>query len=90
MIDQTRQKWFAKFHAGDFSLEDAPRSGGPVEVDSNQIKTLIENNQCYTRQKIADVLKISKSIKVLVKMKNASLILWKKLFKLFGPPDNNC
>ena len=34
---------FLKFHAGDFSLDDAPRSGRPVEVD--QIETLIENNQ---------------------------------------------
>ena len=40
VTDQTCQKWFAKFRAGDFSLDDAPRSGTPVEVDSNQIKTL--------------------------------------------------
>ena len=33
------QKWFAKFCAGDFSLDDAPWSGRPVEVDSDQIKT---------------------------------------------------
>ena len=54
-------KWFAKFCAGDFSLDDAPRSGRPVEVDSGQIETLIENSQCYTTQEIADILKISKS-----------------------------
>ena len=54
-------KWFAKFHAGDFSLDDAPRSGRPVEVDSDQIETLIENNQRYTMREIADILKISKS-----------------------------
>ena len=48
-----------KFHAGDFSLDDAPRSGRPV--DSDQIETLIENNQRYTTQEIADKLKISKS-----------------------------
>ena len=44
-----------------FSLDDAPQSGRPVEVDSNQIETLIENNQCYTTQEIADIFKISKS-----------------------------
>ena len=55
------QKWFAKFHAGDFSLDDAPRLGRPVEVDREQIKTLIENNQHYTTREIADILKISKS-----------------------------
>ena len=42
-------------------LEDAPQFGRPVEVDSHQIETLIENNHCYTTLKIADILKISKS-----------------------------
>ena len=65
VTDQTCQKWFAKFRAGDFSLDDAPQLGRPVEVDSNQIKTLIENSQCYTIQEIADIFKISKSIKLL-------------------------
>ena len=41
------QKWFAKFHAEDFSLDDAPQSGRPIEVDSNQIETSVENNQHY-------------------------------------------
>ena len=61
VTDQTYQKWFAKFHTGDFSLDDAPRSGRPVEVDSDQIETLTENNQCYTTWEIANILKISKS-----------------------------
>ena len=64
------KRGFAEFCAGDFSLDDAAHSGRPVKVDSNQIKTLIENNQCYTTQEIADILKISKSTKLLVKMKN--------------------
>ena len=59
--DRTCQKWFANFCAGAFSLDDAPRLGRPVEVDSDQIETLIENNQRYTTRKIADILKISKS-----------------------------
>ena len=78
VTDQTHQKWFGKFHAGDFSLDDAPRLGKPVEVDSDQIKTFIETNQYSAMQEIADILKISKSIKLLVKMKNVSFILWKK------------
>ena len=61
MTDRTCQKWFVKFQAGDFSLDDALWSGRPVEVDSNQIETLIENNQRYTTQEIADILKVSKS-----------------------------
>ena len=60
VTDQTCQKWFVKFHAGHFLLDHASWSGGPVEVDSDQIKTLIENNQCYTRWEIVDILKITK------------------------------
>ena len=63
-----------KFHAGDFSLGPAPRLGRPVEAGSDQIETVIENHQCYTTQEIADILKISKSIKLLVKMKDVSFI----------------
>ena len=50
-----------QFHAGDFSLDDAPQLGRPVEIDNNQTETLIELNQCYTTQKITNILKISKS-----------------------------
>ena len=37
------------------------QSGRLVEIDDNDIKTLIENNQCYTTSKIANILNISKS-----------------------------
>ena len=85
VTDETCQKWFEKFHTGNFSLDNAPQSGKPVEVDSNQIKTLIENNQRYTTQAIANILKISKSIKLLVKMKNVSCILQKNTDFLANP-----
>ena len=75
MTDQMCQKCFAKFRAGVFLLDDAPWLGRPVEVDGDQIETLIENNQCYTTREIVDILKISKLIKLLVKMKNMSFIL---------------
>ena len=83
----TDQKWLVKFCAGDFLLDDAPQSGGPVEANNDQIETLIENNRCYTTWEIADILKISKSIKLLVKVKNVSFILQKKLNGLFGQPN---
>ena len=54
-------KWFAKFRAGDFLLDNVPQSGRSVEVDSDQMETLTENNQRYTTRNIADILKISKS-----------------------------
>ena len=57
VADWMCQKWFAKIHAGDFSLDNAPWSGRPVEVDSDEIKTLIENNQCNTTWETADILK---------------------------------
>ena len=42
-------------------LDNVLQSGRPVEVDSNQIDTLIENDQYYIMPEIADILKISKS-----------------------------
>ena len=61
VTDWTCQKWFTKFCAGDFSMDDAPLLGRPVEVDSDQIEAITENNQlCITRER-ADILKISKS-----------------------------
>ena len=44
VMDWMCQKWFEKFHVGDFSLDDAPQSGRPAEAGGNQIKALIENN----------------------------------------------
>ena len=55
------QNLFAKFCVVDFSLDDAPQSGRPVEVNSDQIETLIKTNECYTMQETANILKISKS-----------------------------
>ena len=66
LTDWKCEKWFGKFHVGDFSLGNAPLLGRQLEVDSNQVKTLIENNQCYITWEIADILKISKSIRLLV------------------------
>ena len=40
----TCQKWLAKFHAGGFSMDNAPQSGRPADVYSNQPETLVENN----------------------------------------------
>ena len=60
---------------------------GQVEVDINQIKILIENNQHHTMWEIANILKISKSIKSLVNMKNVSFVLWKKPHRLLGQPS---
>ena len=40
VTDGKEQKWFVKFHAGNFSLEDALQSGRPAEEDSDQMQTM--------------------------------------------------
>ena len=72
--DQTWQKQFAKFHVGYFLLDNVPWSGRPVEVDSDQIETLTEKIQHYNMWEIANILKVSKSIKFWGKMKMAKPI----------------
>ena len=85
VTDWTGQKWLVKFCAGDFVLDDAPRSGRPVEADSDQIETLIENHQCYTMWEMANVLKISKSIKLMVKIKKCVFYFTEKIIQSFWP-----
>ena len=80
---------FGKFRAGDFSLDGAAQSGRPVEIGSNQTETLIETNEYYTRWEIANILKIPKSVKLLVKVKKMSFIVWKKPCRVFGQ-SNKC
>ena len=58
MTDRMCQSGLLSFML-DFLLDGAPWLGRPVEVDSNQIETLIEHNQYYTWE-ITDILKISK------------------------------
>ena len=78
VTDWMYQKWFVKFCAGDFLLDDdAPQSVRAGEVDRDQI----ENNQCYTMWEIADILQIPKFIQLFVK--NVSFILWKKPKRTF-------
>ena len=59
VTDQMFQQRFAKFYVGDFLLDIALWSNKPVEVNSNQIKTLIKSNQHYAMQDTADIFKIS-------------------------------
>ncbi|GFV28432.1 histone-lysine N-methyltransferase SETMAR [Trichonephila clavipes] len=42
------QDWFAKFQSGNFDVEDAPRSGRPVEADKDAIKALVDANRRIT------------------------------------------
>lgn len=58
---ETCQKWFAKFNIGEFLLIDAPKSTKPLEVDSGQIKTLLQNNQCCMTRNTINIMKTFKS-----------------------------
>jgi len=53
------QNWFAKFRAGDTTCEDRERSGKPLMVDDDQIKSLIESNPHYTTREIAEIIDVS-------------------------------
>ena len=59
LTERQYQKWFARFHSGDFDLKDVPRSRRPIEVDEDKIKAMMENNQRSTTQEIAEKLNIS-------------------------------
>ena len=53
------QNWFDKFRSGDFSLKDEKRSGRPVEVDDDLIKTIIDSDSHSTTREIAEKLHVS-------------------------------
>ncbi|GFV01760.1 histone-lysine N-methyltransferase SETMAR [Trichonephila clavipes] len=46
------QNWFVKFRTGNFDVEDAPRSGRPVEADKDAIKALVDANRRITSREI--------------------------------------
>ena len=58
------------------SLDDAPWSGKPAEIDSDQIETLIEKNH-YTMWEIADILKNMQINKVIGEKENCVLFYGK-------------
>ena len=80
-------KVVCKVSCWDFSLEGAPWSGRPVQVNSDQVETLTENNQHSTTQEAANILKISKSVKLLVKMKNCVSYFIENNIRIFGQPN---
>lgn len=55
------QNWFAKFRSGNFDVEDAPRSGRPVEADKDTIKALVDANRRITTREIGERLNLSNS-----------------------------
>ncbi|CAK1597914.1 unnamed protein product [Parnassius mnemosyne] len=78
------QNWFAKFRSGNFDVEDAPRSGRPVEADKDAIKALVDVNRRITTPEFRLRLNLSNST-VYDHLKGLGLMLSLKLDLL---PDN--
>jgi histone-lysine N-methyltransferase SETMAR len=61
LSESTCQRWFMRFRSGDIDLEDAPRSGGPVTTNDDEILALVQHNRNLTTQEIADELNIHRT-----------------------------
>jgi transposase len=57
----TTRKWFKKFNDGDTSLEDEPRSGRPVTVDSGALLERVEANPATSTRRLLAETGASKS-----------------------------
>ncbi|EFN78757.1 Histone-lysine N-methyltransferase SETMAR, partial [Harpegnathos saltator] len=59
LTERVCQRWYANFRPGDFDVNDAPRSGRPIEINSSDIKSIIEVNPSQSVREIATTLNIS-------------------------------
>ena len=56
MSTRTAQRWFNQFNNGNYELNDLSRSGRPVEVDLDRLKSLIGDDPQLTRRCLAEQL----------------------------------
>ena len=40
----TVQRWFTKFRSRNFSVQDMPRSGRPIDIKDDEMKGLVDEN----------------------------------------------
>jgi len=59
LTERVCQKWFAKFRSRDFDINDAPRSGRPTKINSDNVKAIIDKDPCQSVREIATALNIS-------------------------------
>ncbi|XP_014787037.1 histone-lysine N-methyltransferase SETMAR-like [Octopus bimaculoides] len=57
----TVRRWFAKFKAGEFSLEDDSCSGRPSTLDEDALKAKTEENSNIRARELTEELEVSKS-----------------------------
>jgi len=53
---RTCDNWFHRFNTGDYSLDDLPRSGRPLEVDIEALRNLVESDPRQTTRSMANTL----------------------------------
>lgn len=61
ITERACQIWYKKFKSGNFEVQDALRSGRPMETSDDQIKSIIEIDRHVTVREIAGQLQISKT-----------------------------
>ena len=76
VTDQKCQKWIVKFHAGDFSLDDAPWLSRLLTGSSQPSNRDIENNQPYSTRPHGRQWPCSKCSKRGLKIIRTSLIMF--------------
>ena len=62
--EHTVHWWFKKFCEGDESLEDEEHRGRPLEVDSDQLRVIIEADPFSTSWEAAEELSVDHSVVV--------------------------
>ena len=52
-------KWYGRFKENNYCLEDEDRSGRPIELDLNLLKTLVESDPFQSTRTMANILGVS-------------------------------
>ena len=54
IAERTARDWFARFKHDNFDLNDAPRSGGPAEMDEDQLGHLLKEDGRQTSREVGE------------------------------------